>query len=488
LGLPFLDGRLHYNYDNALFTTYARAGILLGDPRSQLGVTQVHFESWGKPAGAPSYYTHHPFLFKAIFQLWVRAFGEAEASSRAFALLVAIAVAAGTTVALALATESALAAGLGAAVMVATPVFALFEVCIKYELEGMAIGAWLLATTFLYLRRPSRAAFTALAVLAILAPLTHWTAIILVATLVGWLTLERAFGAREATGPLVALAAGAALGGVLLLATMAWLKGGWGPFWTDQTHILQVRQDVSAFGAGVWADRQRFFATFNFPPLLLWTAGLLATAHAARWAIRRWSAAPPKRSAAGRALPAFFFCTLITASIWVFAFPQASFIHNFMQLWYVLPLAALIAATAGDVRSGAVRRLVVATALGLLAVWLVTESSAVTRRVIAEQLGTVDEVAFLKSLRNHAFDRFLFIPTRDDRLNGWFTGPIFEYYAARSVNIYDPGVTPGPGDKILLLRSADQGALLAQLGSALGIELVHETCATRLCAYDVVRP
>ncbi len=103
-GPPLLGRPDTLPYDNALFSTYARTGITVGGPRSQLGLTSVAYRSWGKPDGKPTYYTHRPFLLKAVFQLWVRRFGDSEFSSRAFALGVSMLAAAGTVVALTIAT------------------------------------------------------------------------------------------------------------------------------------------------------------------------------------------------------------------------------------------------------------------------------------------------------------------------------------------------------------------------------------------------
>src|SRR5215471_13130692 len=77
LTLPFVDTRIHYNIDNAMFTFCARNGILLNTPKTQLGLTFVRHSAWGKPSGEVWYYSHLPFLFKALFQLYVRICGDA---------------------------------------------------------------------------------------------------------------------------------------------------------------------------------------------------------------------------------------------------------------------------------------------------------------------------------------------------------------------------------------------------------------------------
>lgn len=95
LGLPFLDTRLHYSYDNADFTFKARSGNRNGDLRSQLGVTMNTYSRWGERSGEPAYYTDHPFLVKALFQQYTRIVGTQEWASRSFYLVVSFLIAAG---------------------------------------------------------------------------------------------------------------------------------------------------------------------------------------------------------------------------------------------------------------------------------------------------------------------------------------------------------------------------------------------------------
>ncbi len=485
LDLPFLDGRIHYNYDNAGFSFQARTGILLGGPRSQLGVTSVPFASWGKPAGFPSYYTHHPFLFKALFQLWMRLTGDAESSSRSFALTVSMAAAAGTVVALAVATGSVLAALLGTAVMVATPVFAIHQVCIKYEIEGMAIGAWLLATTFIYLERPTRRALAVLAILAFLAPLAHWTALFLSVCVIAWLIGERLLVRASGTGrPLMSLIVGTGVGTIVLFAAFAWLQGGWAPYWRDQAAAILFRQDASALPPGAWSDAQRKYVGLNFTWLLPWIAGLATVARGSIWARRRISGVPPGRTASGRALPAFFFSTLATACVWQFGFLQSSFVHLYTQLWFALPLAALIAGLACSVRRGIARQ-GVALAACLLVIFLAAASHDLARRVLAAQSGTPEDIRFLRSLRTDTFRRLVFVPLVQEPPSHWFDGPIGPYYTDRPVTTYD-GVMPlGEGDKVLVPHEGGRAAILGRLEAWAGIVLTNETCGGRLCAYDV---
>jgi hypothetical protein len=494
MGGPFLDGRIHYNYDNAAFSFQARTGIVVGGPRSQLGLTSIPFASWGKPSGSATYYTHHPFLFKALLQLWIRLLGDRERSSRSFALTVSMVAAAGTLVALAIATGSAAAAALGTAMMVATPVFAVHQVCIKYEVEGMAIGAWLLAAIFVHLRKPAVGALAAIAVLAFLAPLAHWTSLFLSLCAIAWLAGEWLVDRSSGNGKrLVALIAGTGLGVTVLFLTFAWLKGGWAPYWRDQVSAIAFRRDTAALPPGAWSEAQRRYLALNFTTFLPWIVALAAVVQAAVWTRERISQPRSRRPAnrsrrpiVERALPAFFVGTLITACVWQFGFPQSSYIHLYTQLWFVLPLAAGTAALFGSARRGWAKY-GVAVATGLVIVFLSATSVDVARRVLAAQQGTPDDIRFLRSLRESTFRRLVYVPLVREPPSHWFDGPIGPYYTDRSITTYD-GVMPlGNDDQILVQRDDDRGEVLARLEAWAGIVLENETCGGHLCAYGVRR-
>ncbi|HWZ85382.1 MAG TPA: hypothetical protein VN032_04225, partial [Thermoanaerobaculia bacterium] len=158
LAPAFLDTRLHYDYDNALFTFQARNGLRNGDPRSQFGVTLDQYSRWGEVRGAPSYYTDHPFLVKTVFQQYARIVGTKEWVSRSFYLALSFAIAAGLFVALLQTTGSLPAALAGAAVLVNTPLFATYQTCVKFETDGMVASVWLFVALVSFLRKGTRRA------------------------------------------------------------------------------------------------------------------------------------------------------------------------------------------------------------------------------------------------------------------------------------------------------------------------------------------
>ncbi|HUL80444.1 MAG TPA: hypothetical protein VL691_24500 [Vicinamibacteria bacterium] len=479
---PFLDGALHYDFDNADFTRRARDGILAGQARTQLGVSSLPYAAWEVPAGEPNFYTHHPFLLKALFQLLVRVAGDGEWVSRVYALAVAAAAVGGTVVALRLGSGSLVAAGLGALVLVNVPVFATYQSCIKYELDGMALGSWFFVAVAFALVRPSPAKTLAVGGLAYFAALAHWTAVLLVGAVVAWLAWERvARGRDEATAPVIAAVVGAAAGLLTVLLTFTWLAGGWSALAADLGAAARMRTDVSALPSGAWAQRQGLYVRMNFGPVVPWLAASVACGLAfLAWRHRL----QPETGIAGRLLPAFIATTLAAATAWQLGFPQGSFVHVFWQLWFVLPLAGLTAALY-VAAPGIAWRAGASVAILAVAAHLHLASREAHEELLRLQRGTPADISFLVSQRYDPFTRFVFVPMHDVPLNAWFTGPIFPYYTDREVVVLSGAGRVGPGDRLLLLRHEDQQEILPRLERFLGVTLGEERCGLRFCAYDV---
>jgi hypothetical protein len=486
LDVPFYDGTIHYNFDNANFTYLSRNGIGVATPQTQLGLTHIQHSSWGVTAGTPSFYTHHPFLFKALFQLFVRAKGDAEWVSRVFALAVSFMAATGVFAALWAACRDLVAAIIGAAVLVSIPVFAIYQVCLKYELDGMALATWHFVAVAVFLERRGRRIRLAIAALAALSVLAHWTAAIFVCCTIAWLFVRYVRGSeREATaGAALASGIGVGVGASLLFAVFAWLRGGASALVAHLTEAAASRAGGTLLLDPAWFARQAAYVSLNFGSLLPWVAGFLLPVLVTESVRRRRRAADPADTPQERLLPAFFFCSSATALIWQFGFAQGSFVHIYWQLWFCVPVACLLAGSIVAARRHG--RVVVAVAglLGVaLAVQLYSSSTASYEAVVRDQLGNSGDVAFLKELRHDAFSRFVYISTENSRANEWFEGPAFEYYTDRAVIHYEDGTRLVADDKILLLNKPEPWLIVA-LGMYFGGHFTHEKCGPRFCAYD----
>jgi hypothetical protein len=488
LALPFLDTRLHYNYDNALFTFQARNGLRNGDLRSQFGVTLDQYSGWGEPRGTPSYYTDHPFLVKAVFQQYLRIVGTNEWASRSFYFALSFAIAAGVFVALLQTTGSLAAALAGAAVLVSMPLFATYQTCVKFETDGIVVSVWLFVALASFLRKRTRRALAVYGALAGVAILCHWTAALFVGALaLGLLVLRLRGRDPNASRALRATVLGAALGTVALFSSMSWLQRGWRPAVASLTRAFATRS--APIAAATWWERQSEFAKQNFGILVPWVVAGLAALLAVRWIRARSRQSKPVAAPARPELLALFlFATLTVACLWLFAFRQGSFVHIYWQLWFCLPIATLVAAFVASLRSGSFASLAGIAGCGLLVLSLQSSARETYDGILRDQLGKPEDLAFLTSLREDRFDRFVFVPLTDVSLNAWFTGPLFEYYTDRAVAIASTGSDLRPGDKLLILRYTPREDVVARLSDWSHQRLVNEKCSQRMCAYDVVAP
>jgi len=489
---PFLDGRFHYNNDNACFTVAARNGNRVGDLRRQFGVYFCYYDSWGHRTTEGYNYINHPPLMKALFQQYTKLVGYEEWASRSFYLLVAFGIAAGLFAVLLQTTRSLGIALLATAVMVNIPLFATFQTCVKWEADGMLIGVWLFAALVRYLRRSSRPALVAVFLLTFLAFLTHWSVMPFAAAVAAYLLWRsRDRTEPEARRALLAVVGGGTLGLGALAALLLFLNGGSAELFAKLLDAGVARAGEPRGTSHAWWPRQWVYAESNFGVALLLAVLGLTVFFSARWVLRRRKGTRPSDAPGhdpNTLLWVFFFASLTAACCWLFIFTQAAFIHVYWQIWFVLPIATLIAAflhTARPRRNLGQASFVVCF---LLAVLLSGASVRAYDELLASQLGRPDDIEFLETFRHERFSRLVFIPVSDDPFNYWFKGFIFSYYTDRRLYLYKPGKRErvATDDKVLLLRSPQQDEVVSRLESRIGKRLVNQTCGPHFCAYDVI--
>ncbi len=483
LGRPFLDTRLHYDFDNAAFTFQARNGIRNADLRSQFGVTLNQYSGWGERRGAAAYYTDHPFLVKALLQQSMRITGTSESASRSFYLALSFAVAAGLFTILLQTTASLPAALLGSATLVSLPLFATYQTCVKFETDGMAVSVWLFAALLSYLRKRTRGALLLYGALVALAPLAHWTAALFVALTAIALMLLRPRERELATHALWTTIAAGALGAAALLAAMAYLQKGWHPAWVTLTRAFATRSATVV--AAAWWERQAAYARQNFGLAYPWVVLGLALFLCVRWLREKSRGGKSAASLPGHGLGLFFASSLAVACVWLFAFPQGSLIHIYWQLWFCLPIAALVAAFVSSLKPGSFVSVAGMAGCVLLLISLLSAAREAYEGILRDQLGRPEDIAFLTSLRGDRFERFVFVPVTETPLNPWFQGPLFEYYTDRALAVAAAAEDLRIGDKALVLRYTPREDVVSRLSAWGGKRLVNEKCSTRLCAYDV---
>ncbi len=485
LGAPFLDTRLHYSYDNAEFGFRIRNGIRNGDLRSQFGVTGNAYARWGERVGGPFYYTDHPFLMKAALQQYGRVVGVTEWTTRSFYLLVAIATVAGLYAVLVRTTGNLFAAGAGAATLVTLPLFAVYQTCVKFETDGMLIAVWIYAAFVAFLQNGSRAARRAFGVLVAAAFPTHWTSILFVVGLAAaqLLLARRLPRAREL---LRTTAFSAAVGLVALVAMMSFVQGGPSGARDALTRAFAVRS--APVPLSTWTARQLLYLQKNFTRTAAIAALAMVALVATRVRARGTGDAEPETAAPPNGpslLAAFIVLTAGVAAAWVLLFRQGSFIHVYWQYWFCLPIAALVAATVATAEAAGRARVLGRLAAAALVVWLFLASREAYVGIAADQLGTAEDIAFLRSMKDDRFDRLVFVPVTDTPLTEWFQGPLFLYYTDRPIRVADRPDGLNRGDRLLVLRYTDRPLVVRRLQDWASRRLTNERCGLRLCAYDV---
>ena len=484
---PFLDTRLHYDYDNADFSFRARCGNRDATLRSQFGVTENSYSRWGVKSGESRYYTDHPFLVKAAFQQFTRIVGTEEWASRVFSLAVSFGIAAGLYVVLLVTTGSLVAAAAGSAILVSIPLFAVYQTCLKFETDGMLAGVWLFAALASYLRSGKASRLAAYGILVVLAFLVHWTSA-LFAGAIGVYLLAAWLRRRDpAAGRALAVTAAAAIAGIALLAiAMSYLQGSWRSAWEHLARSFAVRS--AAIPVAAWWARQRGYFDANFTAAVA-GVDLLIAVFLGAGRLRRSGKEMEPIASAERLLPVFFFSTLAVAVMWIAAFRQGSFIHKYWQYWLCFPIATIAAAFVASRKSQRPAMLLAAAACAGLVVYQLLAAKDSYAGIVKEQLGTTEDIAFLQTLREDTFTRFVFVPVSDTPLNQWFQGPLFEYYTDRAV-VASSSNQSGlhAGEKVLVLRYRQRDSVIAAVSRWSGKTLANEKCGPRFCAYDVVEP
>ncbi|MBI4917441.1 MAG: hypothetical protein HY825_16500 [Acidobacteria bacterium] len=484
---PFLDTRLHVDYDNALFSFMARNGLRNGEARSQWGVTVNDYVAWGERAGPPRYYTDHPFLVKAAFQQFARLAGTGEASSRTFYLIVSLSAAAGLFTLLLQTTRAITPALVGALALVSLPVFSKFQTCVKFELDGMLLAVWLLAALAWFERDRGRGRLAVVAGLVVGCVLAHWTSL-LVAGFVGLALLLEAWR-RPGRARWLAFGVPAAAGAgalVVLASLMAWLQGSWQGAWHALVLASARRAGVASFTWSQWLGRQGTYAVDNFGVPFLAAIGIVAVALVALSVRRGRVGSSTTREAQPWALGVAMFALTAAALVWLLAFRQGSYVHSFWQLPLTLPAALLVGIAVAAARQDRRWSLAALVGAAALVAQLNVAGIAARREAAAARLGTPADVEFLASLRDDRSSRLVYVPVARHPLDEWFQGPLFEYYTDRPVVVAQPGWRPRPDDRVLLLRYKDRDTVVGDVGIRLGARLVDERCGARLCAYSVI--
>lgn len=488
----FLDTRYHYFYDNAWFTTAARNANRIGFPHNRLGVViALPHDRWNEPSGPPAFYTHHPYLMKLLMQQFMAVCGHDEWVSRAFSLAVSIVTSLGMLATVTMLSGS-LACGLVTAIVfIGLPVMATYQTCVKFEIDGMAASAWLFPAIILHARRPDAGRGGMLAAVGLACGLSAWTGMLFAALSCGMLLLPSAGRRRlnladPQTRAAIWLSGGLFMAAAVLLAAFTWQKGGVVAFANDLAAAFRVHADRAVYSPQQWLTRQRHYLWGNYGWLGL---VLLATAVAAlafRSATRHRGTSSHAAAENPCLFDGFVVVSLATPLIWVAAFREGSYVHEYWSIGLCMPIAAGLPLCIGSLPASRRRAAIVIAGIVAALVYVSGWQSFAARLAHHRSPDAPVDVSFVKSLREEPCREFVFIALNDDPANAWFHPRLFEYYTDRTLRFLRRGETLRPDQKVLLLTFTDQKGAEAFVEQHTDSKLSLKVCGPRLCVYDVV--
>lgn len=377
LDLPFVDGRTHWQHDDALFLLHALHSLdgTLPDARKVFGVARYVYGPDGRPASV-THYSHHPVLTNALFRVWVAATGPKHWSPRLFALLISLA----TTAVLfgllrRLLGDEYLAAGL-TLLYDRLPLYVTYQDAWKHE--GLAALLFFvcvrLAVEAPASRRAAAALPFALGALAN-AEWAVWAAGAGVTALV-WRE-DGSLGRRAAVGFVV--------GAAFAVLVALWL--GFTPQAAAKQALYRAGAQMEGVGFVGWLSRQAGFLTFNFGPAAVAAAVALLAAAAA--GIRGTATA-------------YGLVALAAGMAWVVVFRNLSHVHHYAQ-WYLGMGFVLVAAGALEhlrrTRGPGPARFAAGVALVPLLAFSVRAEGVMAADIWPRLFGTPEDVAVLTFMK-----------------------------------------------------------------------------------------
>jgi len=485
----------HYFYDNAFFTAAARRANTIGWPANRCGVVfQGPCAAWGEPAAPHQFYSHHPYGVKVLMQHAMLFSGYSEAASRGFSLAVSMCAALGMLATLSLLSGSMISGTIGAAVFVSLPVMALYQTCVKFEIDGMAAAAWVFPAIVSFVDHQNNMRRTMLIGIGIGCAVSSWTGMMFGGLVSAALVASGSAGVVKkdchtyrAAG--LWLASGIVAGIMLLLSLFVWQKGGILEFTSDLGGAFRVHAERAGFTNGEWVIRQRdyMFANFGYAGLALLGSGLVLSVRTILQPEPRRIDGSTKFSSPWL-LALFLQVSMVTAVLWVVVFREGSYVHEYWSMTGCMPIAATATML---IAAAPTRRRLAASAIGalvVLAVYLPAWHHLASRLEAMRSEGTGPDIEFLRSFQQDRFERFVFVPLVDHPFNVWFDPRLFEYYTDRTVVPANAAGSVGSGDKVIVLAFTEQLAAEQFVEKQLGVRLLNRLCGPRFCVYDALPP
>ena len=464
LGMPFYDGRYHFNWGPPFWLLKAQETNDIGLAASYFGVAGYH---------------SHPQLIGPVVALWTRLAGYDEASIRGLALLLALA----STVLLALWVRRYLGAIAGlcsGALFSALPIIFIYGK--KLDQENLLL-VFLLLQLFAYsiVRTRRRAGLALIAVSSFLMMSSDWSGGVFAVALsaaaaLAWGRAQRPLlvqtALSSAAGVVLALAA------FLLQTALQQSASSLGTLAADYYQVWQYRAGHGGdpISAPWWLYRQWGFLQTNFsvPLFVLGIAGL------GYELFRRF------RDERRRELALFATAALLGSLCYQLAVAQASGIHIYYQFYYAVPVAVGLFLLASAFATRFIRnRRGTIVVCGILVLASAAWSFDQYRIFVHEgSWGDESDINLLKNVRAIPADQQVVAGEADELMRSWFDNPNIRYYAGRAIPAYvlETGVPEAPYQIVPIYVEEDY---LRQINAAHGygrsVRAESLYCSTHYC-------
>lgn len=478
---PFYDGRLHYNFDNTLFTKMAFDGNNLWGGRDQFWITSIWYAKEWKMIWEPSYYTHHPFIIKALFQQITKIFWYEEYVSRIFYFLINFVILLTAFFIVLKLTNSIILWFAWGLFLLCIPLFLSFQTVVKYETDGI-LFIILNLLSFIFLFKDNKK--WPYIITSFLIPFSHYWAYVYFFFMNIFLLVSYFFNKDKKT--LLSFWYGTISSIVWFISyifLVIYIKWWFNLFFDDLFGAYQIRsnQDITSYiPFSNRLERQSLYIEMNFTYFLFFLFLILVSYFIVK-IIKSWKKIFDTQNE-NFIIILWFISTLMSAMIWQFTFIQWSFIHNFWQYYFIVPFFLGFIWTLHIFYTKSMKYTIWWFTIFFLIFYSISWSK--TKELSTSQMWNKEQINYLKTLKTQEYEKNVFIPVINHQVNARFDGPIFSYYTLRWMSQYNDQTLLKNNDKIFILNFwENQKKLLEEIKAKINISLYDEKCIDFFCAY-----
>jgi 4-amino-4-deoxy-L-arabinose transferase-like glycosyltransferase len=473
IGFPFIDGRLHYNWNAPFWLIHAKATNEVGLVASAFGVEGYH---------------SHPQLIGPVTALWTRVAGYSEASARTLSLLISILA----TLFLGLAGRQFFGNRRGvalAAFYASLPMIYIYGRMLNQEVLVslfLAIQLW----GFSLVDTREKAGLALITIGSLGMTLSDWSGFVFagllgLATLLVWKWSEHKYHLIK----IMAYSWAAAALGLVIFFVQDKLQSG--PT-TSGSMITNGFYQLWQYRAGLteefswlsWLVHQIAYFSVNYSiPLILTAIGVLIAVglkKILRADRRIWVAS------------VFALSVLAGQLFYNFVVPQASSIHLYFQYFFSIPVAfgmVFISEFVAETLLVENKMKAFAVVSGILLIATGAYACYQYDQLLFHSSGVdVTDIELIKSLNDIPASSSVIAVNNDEASNFWYGNPNIDYYAGRTIKAYlvDQGF---PYADFIIVPSVYSDQFLKQINEEHGfgrsVSAKSDRCSKNLCVLDL---